>query len=1114
MAISNRERIGKGLELLHAGLLPFVEAQFQKKLGADWRAVAEARFELKRQPSGELHLDNQLLLKLFMMPPVWSEFLEPVLGKGVRNYAGELLEVRNRHAHDEAFASDQTERALDTMRLLLVEVGATRQAEAVQDLRYELQRQVFNDQAKAKSRSGTLFEGSPKAGLKPWREVVTPHQDVVSGRYVQAEFAADLHNVHNGIGGSEYRDPAEFYRRTYITDGIKELLAGALERLSGRGGDPVVELQTNFGGGKTHAMLALYHLFGGTPATALPGIEPILKATGIGSAPKASRAVLVGTHLSVGETSKKPDGTKVRTLWGEMAWQLGGAEAFRLVAESDKKSTSPGADVLARLFRAHAPCLVLVDEWVAYARNTVDRRDLPSGDFESQSTFAQALTEAAKAADKTLVVTSIPSSDIEMGGPNGKYACSVLKDYVERIAKTWRPASPEEGFEIVRRRLFEPVKDKDAFAVRDAAIDAFSRMYADNKADFPGGVGEGAYKRKLEAAYPIHPDVFDLLYGEWSTLDKFQRTRGVLRLLAKVIHRLWEANDAGLLILPASVPMDDAGVKSELTRYLDDVWEPIISEDVDGPQALPLELDRANPNLSRYSACRRVARTLYMGTAPGAAGKNPGIDGRRVNLGCSQPGESTATFGDALRRVSDKAKHIHQDGSRYWISTKANLNRLADDRAAAKLQEPEVLHEEIVKRIREEHKAKANRGDFAGVHSCPDSGSEVHDEPEARLVILGPQHPHRRGQTDTAGMKFARMLLDQKGNSPRLNRNMLVFLAADEARVSDLHQGAAQYVAWKSICEEHEALNLDPAQQKQAASKFEDADKTLAARVKEAWTLALVPKHLEPASGAAKPEDLVGMDEIRIQGGDALGKRTSTKLRNDGLLVTALGGTTLRLHLDKSLWPTRDHVQYDQLCEWFARYLYLPRVVNRAVIEGAVKNGLAELHVEDTFAFAAGFDECAGRYRGLRLRAPDAIVENTSLLVKPDVARIQQEAAEAEERARKEKSGDETRGEFKLEPVEPGKGRKVIEKPVAPPKPLLPTLFVGSVRLDGARVGRDAGKIAEEVLQHLSTLSGAKVEVSLEVKIHVPAGIGDDVVRTVSENAKTLKFECAGFERE
>jgi predicted AAA+ superfamily ATPase len=1002
--------------------------------------------------------------------------------------------------------------------------------------------------------------------LKPWREVVTPHHDVTSGQYVQAEFAADLHNVHHGLGSPEYSDPAEFFRRTYITAGIRDLLTGALQRLTGKGGDPVVELQTNFGGGKTHAMLALYHLFSDVQTAMLSGVEPILQRVELARAPVARRAVLVGTHLSVGQVNTKPDGTKVHTLWGEMAWELGGAAGYAAIAASDQKGVSPGARDLRELLNRYAPCLVLIDEWVAYARNTVDRRDLPAGAFEAQATFAQALTEAAKGAVRALVVVSIPSSEIEFGGAHGKFALQSLKDVIARIAVPWRPASAEEGFEIVRRRLFEPIRDKARLVGRDVAVEAFSRMYAENKADFPNGTGEGTYKERLRECYPIHPDVFDLLYGEWSTLDKFQRTRGVLRLLAKVIQRLWEAEDAGPLILPASIPMGDPGVKSELTRYLEDVWEPIISEDVDGPNSLPLEIDRANTNLGRYSACRRVARTLYMGTAPGSTGKNPGVDDRRIRLGCTQPGEHTATFGDALRKVSDRAKHIHQDGNRYWISTKANLNRLADDRAAALMAKPEELHAEVVRHIREECKPKPNRGEFAGVHPCPESSAEVHDEPEARLVILGPQYPHRKGHADTAGMKFARALLDKRGNSPRLNRNMLLFLAPDSVRLDELLHGVAQHLAWKSIFDEQRALNLDEFQRRQAEAKAKDTTDTVEARIKETWTLALVPVPREPEPGAqARPEDLVGMDEVRIQGNDPLAKRTSTKLRNDGTLATTLAGANLRLHMDKHLWRDKNHVAVGQLAEWFARHLYLPRIVNQDVLVAAVLDGLKQMLPEQTFALAAGFDDATGRYRGLQVRPSSPVIDNGSLVVKTEVARRQI----GEDEKPKCPSCSATAPEWNpaagicgkcgyrpIEPVRPtcpkceegepvwteSSGRcskcgftrsaKVTSCPrcgaktpvwnassgrcaaceKTPPPKKKPNLFVGCVKLDSSRLGRDAGKIAEEVLQHLSTLPNANAEVRLEIQVRVPDGVPDDIMRTVSENARTLKFETAGFE--
>jgi predicted AAA+ superfamily ATPase len=210
----------------------------------------------------------------------------------------------------------------------------------------------------------------------------------------------------------------------------------------------------------------------------------------------------------------------------------------------------------------------LIDEWVAYARQLHDKNDIPGGSFDTQFTFAQTLSESAKNAQQTLLAVSIPSSDIEIGGERGTEALDRLKNAIGRIQSPWRPASAEESFEIVRRRLFQTTTDPQLFVARDAVIKAFSEMYRTQAQEFPSECLEADYRRRLREAYPIHPEFFDRLYSDWSTLDKFQRTRGVLRLMAKVIHSLWEREDKSLLIMPSHVPMDDAQVQSELTRYL------------------------------------------------------------------------------------------------------------------------------------------------------------------------------------------------------------------------------------------------------------------------------------------------------------------------------------------------------------------------------------------------------------------------------------------------------------------------------------------------------------------------------------------------------------------
>lgn len=358
------------------------------------------------------------------------------------------------------------------------------------------------------------------------------------------------------------------------------------------------------------------------------------------------------------------------TLWGELAWQLGGKEAFARLAADDEKATSSG-DVLRELFLEYGPCLVLIDEWVAYGRQLHDQSDLPAGGFETQFTFAQVLTESAKLANNCLLVISLPASD-SATSPHAQ-ALDRLRNVVGRVESSWRPASAEEGFEIVRRRLFEPLSDPSQFTDRDVVARAFADLYRTQHQEFPPECRDSDYEKRVKAAYPIHPEIFDRLYNDWSTLVKFQRTRGVLRLMAAVIHSLWEKGDRNPLILPANISIDDPRVQFELTRYLPENWVPVIEMDVDGPNSLPLRLDAEVPNLGKFAASRRVARTIYMGSAPTATAAHRGIEDRRVKLGCVMPGETPAVFGDALRRLAGAATYLYQDGSRYWYSTQPTV---------------------------------------------------------------------------------------------------------------------------------------------------------------------------------------------------------------------------------------------------------------------------------------------------------------------------------------------------------------------------------------------------------------------------------------------------------
>jgi predicted AAA+ superfamily ATPase len=1109
------------MELLKAGLGPFIEREF-KSTYMDRAAAEAARFlgEDRLNAKKPINaLDAAALLKL--MWESWNEVFRRTLGPAERSLVNELRDHRNKWAHQEAFSGDDTYRALDSAGRMLTAVSAPESVET-EKMKTELLRLRFDEQVRSEKRksAGTAIESTAVRNLKPWREVVTPHKDVASGRYQQAEFAADLWQVHLGEGTAEYKNPIEFFRRTYLTESLKGLLVGSVRRLGGQDGDPVVQLQTNFGGGKTHSMLALYHLFSGVAPAELPGIDAVMQEAEARKLPTARRVVLVGNKISPGNPTKKPDGTVVRTLWGELAWQLGNTvggakeakKAFTRIKADDENATSPG-DVLRELFTEYGPCLILIDEWVAYARQLHDQSDLPARGFETQFTFAQVLTESAKAAKNCLLVISLPASDtvgsphtqaddVEVGGVRGREALDRLRNVVGRVESSWRPATAEEGFEIVRRRLFEPLTDSVQFKDRDVVARAFADLYRTQHQEFPPECRDADYEKRIKAAYPIHPEIFDRLYTDWSTLVKFQRTRGVLRLMAAVIHSLWEKGDKNPLILPANISIDDPRVKSELTRYLSDNWAPVIEKDVDGPGSLPLRLDIEIPNLGKFSACRRVARTVYMGSAPLTKAAHRGLEDRRVKLGCVMPGEAPAIFGDALRRLAGAATYLYQDGPRYWYSTQPTVTKLADDRAEQLKRDPDKVVQELDKRLRADVR---ELGDFNRVHAMPQSGQDVPDERDARLVVLPVDHAYSK-EPGSAAETAAKAILESRGKTPRLYRNSLVFLAADKTRLQDLDEAVRKYLAWESILAEKVELDLSPLLVTQAETQKAAADGVVSARLPETYQWLLVPVQ-------AKPQDQTTWEAIRLSGEGALAKRASKKLRSDELLVTSFAPTRLRMELDRvPLWRG-NHVAVKQLADDFARYLYLPRLKNSGVLVSSICDGAVLVTwTQDAFAFADGFDEVAGRYRGLRamqnLSLSDA--DGPGLLVKPEVASKQLES-EGGQPPKGDSTGDKVKGEGGTSMKQPGGGTGSIKPPPPPPKP---KRFHGTVNLDATRVGRDASRIADEVISHLVGLVGTTVTVTLEVEAEIPLGAPDQVVRTVTENSRTLKFTSQGFEME
>ena len=927
-------------------------------------------------------------------------------------------------------------------------------------------------------------EGTPQSTLTPWRDIITPHQDVASGNFVQAEYAADLWQVANGEAETEYQDPRQFFARTYITQGLRDLLTGAAKRLSGKGGDPVIELQTNFGGGKTHSLIALYHLASGISADTLPGLGDVLAEENIALPGGINQAVLVGQRIPPATPQKTKGGTVLHTLWGRLAYQLGGKDGYDLVRADDEAGTSPG-DALTELFRRFGPAVVLIDEWVAYARQLSDRpangegERLAGGDFDTQFTFAQALTEAANTVDNVVVLVAIPESQVEVGGPKGRTALEKLKNVVTRTAAQWQPASPDESFEIVRRRLFDPIPDEKA-KVRDAVIYGFCGMYREQGGEFPPGVGEAGYRDRMRQCYPIHPELFDRLFDDWSALDKFQRTRGVLRLMAVAVSELWKRDDRSLLIMPGNLPMDFGPLVSEMKKYLDDGWDPVIKSDVDGATSLPLRLDAEVRHFGRLSAARRAARAVYMGSAPRPDGKQ-GVDLKSVVLGCAQPGEPPQQFADALRRLSGTATHLYADGTQYWYSLNPNVTRIAEDRARSNFDDRDADDE-----ARARIAAQRGRGAFAAVQVFAAGPGDVPDNDDGvRLVILEPNATHSPNDKNSPAAALADRILAQRHSGPRVNRNLVLFAAAAANRLPELRGAARLYLAWKSIVGD-ESLELTTHQKRQAQTKLEETSQQVDSLIAETFILVLVPSQ---AAGTAE----VVWQTIRVNSAGDLAARISGKLRSEEQLIDAYHRSRVAMDIERlGLWSERGDVAVHELWANYARFLHMPRLAGRDVLHDAIASGDTTLTwLQDGFAYAEGHD--GNQWTGLRTDAAVAPAP-TGLLIHPE------HLPEPEDPP--------------APPAEPPGGTDGPPGPAggdpgSVPGPVLPTEFYAQFRLDFVRCMKQLDSIIENVG---NKLEDPDIELVLEIRAKNQQGFNEHTQRTVSENARSLEAQSSEFE--
>ncbi len=1114
---SNRERLSELMVQIESGCRDFVLLSLKKNFGANWFDMARVPRSLSRMAD----LDAYALL--YIVINNWRDVFQHSLKPEARDAASAALAGRNKLSHSSGQIDDHiTMRALSGGMDLLDALRASEQAKRVKDLLDPLVLEM------AASASGTtptpaappaatdpapsapapahlkrptltltptradapppkqedFFEGGQVEGLSPWRIVSPPRDDVLEDRLDKDKFAANLAAADRREGEETYADPTAFFEATYLTAGLRRTLENAARRLSGQGGPSTLGLQTNFGGGKTHTLLSLLHMARRGDLGGVEALEPVAEALGTESLGEVSLAVFSGTDKGPDQPLDLAEGRPLRTLWGYLAWRLAGREGLQLVRASEEAGTSPGAEVFQKVLSLTGrPALVLLDELQAYVRQLSDER------YDAHLSFIQSLTEAATQVPRALVVGSLPESDLEAGGTEkARDTLRALEKVFGRTQSSWQPAQGVETYSVVRRRLFQDLDDQGQ-KQRSRTVEAFRKLYRQYKADFPGGVGERDYGERMAEAYPIHPLLFDILANEWGGLEKFQRTRGVLALMARAIYASFRAGSHEPLILPSSLRMDDGAVRGALLEPLEGpAWGAIVGGEVDGDDSLPDRLERSRPRFGGEQIARRAARAVFLGSAPGGDARG-GMTSAEIRLACVKPGEQIAIFGEALRELANQSSHLYETENRYWYATRANLNREAENRQRD--IDDEAADEAILALLKRD---ESRGGDFGRLHVAPDRASGVEDRPTSGLVLLGPRYPHAPGGGSPAEIEALEGLTRRAGGQRRY-RNALLFLAPDQRQLEEARKTVKRALAWKTIlAADH--LDLTASQQKDAQERLEQAERAALIAVRKAWSQLLDPQQ--------DPEDAsklrLEVESLRSTGQRPVGEAAWDKAKERSMVASLLGKDELTTRL-QALWPAdRDDLPVETLRDWFFEFLHMPRLKDEVVLANAITEAVADLAPgAGGIALAAGKTDQGYRDLVFAKRAPVSF--GSGLLL------VRREVAEAILRDRQPGTPPPRPTDGGAQPT----GRPDDDGGEAPIA-RRPTRFTGVLELDPVRGSLKVGQVFEDVIAELDRAQGTTFRIHLEVQAESDAGFPEDVEEVVKGNAGTLGFETKRFE--
>jgi hypothetical protein len=627
--------------------------------------------------------------------------------------------------------------------------------------------------------------------MKNWFDVITPHEDIRKGHFDEAVFAADLGDVADGKAPPDYNDPYTFLKKTYLTEGLTSLLTGVHNKLTGGKGASVVEIKTPFGGGKTHSMVAIYHYLkhGDQVKELLPlGLE--LLSPGM--------AVIGGNHWNPLE-GHTTDGLTRRTFWGEVAYQIGGRDGYTAFQQDDERRISPGKDKLHDFLAAHQPFILLFDEILEYINRSLDVREQMDVSLGTQTfSFFQELSEAVSTLPRGMLVVTLPSSHLEDFGEREEEALTRLDKIIGRVESIETPVKDEEAHAVIRRRLFEE-ETLRRVDMREV-VQRYFQLYQQNRDDLPPKARDVNYRDKMELAYPFHPDLLDILYEKWSTFPTFQRTRGVLRLLANVIEDLYQREVNLDLILPGDINLERPAIRQEFLKHIGTEYDGVIASDVAGHEAKAQAMDTANRPWKHLA--QRVATAIFFHSFS-ADDSEKGISLPYIKLATLRSDTIPALVTEVLGKMGNELWYLNSRADSYYLSRIPNLNRMILDKKELFSETYETELREIV---------RGEIGPKFTAYLWPESGEGIPDNRELKLIIL---HPNDSGT-------HIPEWIERRGASFREYQNTLFFALADTAAFAKMREDVKTLLALREI-----KSGLDAGETPQLETKRDEIQRRL-----------------------------------------------------------------------------------------------------------------------------------------------------------------------------------------------------------------------------------------------------------------------------------------------